>query len=342
MHLLQHQADRAATYGQMHPHAAMPELGCIGVTDPGLIAEIMRSDNFHVVDHAAASHAIMERTGLDLSGIVTALDHIPLAQEGERHRCLRGEVAGVIGPRTRTVEDELARLVPELIESRFVAGARVDLVGDLCLPLYDRLFSTLLGLEDGAFRQPDDIGLVFDGVMSLNRRRKLDSALRGALETLTGFSDRLPLSPELGVALAILGKDALVGTLTLSIWDQLGGGQRLDEIGWPAHPTATAVPYSDRVAQDDCVIGSLAVARGQRFRLYLDATTAQALGVDSGLMFGKGRHLCLGRPLTLAAWRIVTRALATLPLKATCETMHMRENDYVFVAPQAAWIELHA
>jgi hypothetical protein len=83
------------------------------------------------------------------------------------------------------------------------------------------------------------------------------------------------------------------------------------------------------------------VAKDQKVRLVIDATSQQIAGEEADLFFGKGRHLCIGKPMTLIIWRSLAREANALSLRYTLGEMKFRSGDYAFNYPEYAWISLH-
>jgi len=337
--LLQLEPDKGAAYGRLAPYAWLREPDCIAILDPELIAEAFRSPLLHAVDYAGINEGVAARTGIDLSMMVTALRQVPLAQEGCPHRDLRQEFARVLAGKPAELAPLVDARMASIVAAHFAAGARVDLVADVALPLYEAVFANLLGVSPSVFAQDHDYSQVFDGMMSLNRRRKLNASLARVHDRL-GEHTPAGMSRETALALMILGRDALIGTVVNSLWHEISAhpGKRLAQIDFGGVPASTSVPFIEREATEEMELGPLRLAKGQRVRLMLDATTREMAGRDAGLTFGKGRHLCLGRPLALAVWSAMGRALRRVELVAVPLELTHRAGDYVFNYPERAWV----
>lgn len=118
-------------------------------------------------------------------------------------------------------------------------------------------------------------------------------------------------------------------------------GARLSEVSFPANIVATGVPFIERIANRDIEISGMKVSRDQKIRLVLDTTSRAMSGTETDLFFGKGRHLCVGKPMTLIVWRSLAKALNALPLRFTLGEMKFRGGDYAFNYPEYARITLH-
>lgn len=341
MRLVHQEPSRGETYRAMAPAEAEPRGEFIAVVDPQLIAEIFSSASFRVLDAAGDYRYIGDRTGLDFSPIITALDHVPLVKEGDLHRQLRADMARLLGARSRQAEARLRADAAEFLPPLLAEGRTVDLVSEIVIPAYRSLFSALLGFDPtGITAHPtEDLSQVFDRLLSLNRRKRLCESMRAAFSKVSDQAESLEATAGLAVALTMLGQDALVGSLATSLWYELSinAGKRLNQIDFGAMGS-TGVPHIERIAIEDTAVGPLRFEKGQMVRLYLDATTRETCGEDAGLTFGKGRHLCLGKPLALAAWRVLTETLKGSDLRTRLLDIQFRRGDYVFNYPDHARI----
>ncbi|WP_406872184.1 hypothetical protein WHT83_20005 [Aminobacter sp. P9b] len=340
---IHHDPDRADVYLSMHPFRFDEKLRCICVFDKNLISKIFRSDRFKVIAFADHYRQIADRTKFNFDASIAALDHVPLANEGSRHRHLRGQVASVVGADSRSKLRAIENFIAGLATNTFTGGRDVDLVHDVAGPIFNKLFSLWFGLEQAELVGHMNVSQVFDMVLSLNRRKGVNDQVAAMTCAFASQETRLPTTPEIAVAMNILGNDALIGSIALSLWHTLArnAGKRLDEIDYPDNLPSTGVPYIERVAAEDVEIGGLIVSKGQRVRLMIDATAYHVSEDQADLLFGKGRHLCLGKPATLTIWSSLIKALSANSRKFTVGEIKMRTGDYAFSFPEFARVTIH-
>lgn len=340
---LHHQPDKLETYQALHPFHFDKELDCLCVFDAGIISAIFRSDKFNVIFFADQYRYIQDHTDLDFNATIAAFDHIPLANEGPHHKQIRGEMASVIGAQAAERAKAMEEFVAARVRDLFRPGAEVELVRDIATSIFHELFKSWLGVDHSKLVDDPNFSQVFDMKMSLNRRRKLNRNLGDLTCAFAERRDQIPVSPEIATALNVLGNDALKGTLSLSLWEILirNRGLRLDEIDYPRNLPSTGVPYIERTATEDVEIAGMRVEKGQRVRLFLDATSYHSSGQETDVLFGKGRHVCLGKPMTLAIWRSLTATLKTIPLRFTPGEMKLRTGDYAFTCLEYARVRIH-
>ena len=269
-------------------------------------------------------------------------DHVPLANEVALHKKLRAEMAAIVAAPSREKTREIEEFTAAHVARLFVPGRTIELVDDLADPLFVRLFTLWLSVDHAAFSRESHVSQAFDMKMSLGRRAAINRDVDKLTCAFAAQAAALATSPEMATAMNVLGNDTLKGSIALSLWEIVARnpGRRLDEIDYPVNYPSTGVPFIERVARQDIEIAGMAVARGQRVRLMLDATAQHVSGDESDLLFGRGRHLCLGKPMALAIWRQLTATLATLPLRCTAGDLKMRNGDYAFNYPQHARISI--
>ena len=144
---LHHQPDRHDTYAGLWPFYFDEALNCLCVLDAGIIEAVFRSDKFDVIFFAEQYRYITEHTPLDFRAAISAFYHIPLANEGERHKETRSEIASVIGADSRENMRLMEDFVAEHTRRLFRAGKEIDLAEDLPEPIFLKLFSLWLGVD---------------------------------------------------------------------------------------------------------------------------------------------------------------------------------------------------
>jgi hypothetical protein len=314
-------------------------LGGFVVCDSMLIAEILHSNRFQVVDYARHYLEISKRTGLDFAASVAAMEHMPLANEGPAHRELRTRSARAMSDDWRENAADMERHIFQLVDAAFGGEGDLDLVGQLAVPIFNHLYRLWSGVTlDRELR----IAEVFCGRMSLNRRQRVDAGLRRLDHDLNDSLVRVP--KDVAMSFAILASDSLVGSLALSLWTLFSenDGNRISDIPFPETLPSTAVPYIDRIATEDVEIIGISFSRGQRARLMLQATAVGECGRESDLFFGAGRHLCVGKAMTNLIWKSVCTSLAQTELRVRVVGLAMRRPDHVFHYPKSAKVVLYA
>lgn len=335
---LQHERQKGKSYRSFAPIEWSESLRVWCVFDPKSIIAILRSPHFDVVEYATEYARLEKRTGIDWSGLVGALNSIPLANEGDRHAKLRRDFAQLIAARSASAKQAVGKFLAQAVSLTFKDRRRAELVGDLIQPANDVLFGELLGQAVPKIpREGPSVSQVFDRFLSLNRRKLLQDSLARLTESFAQSAPDLTTSVEYATALTIVGYDSLLGSIGTSLVAILedSAPARLCDINYPDALPRTGVPYVERVARKEYTIDGITFRPEDRLRLFLDACPVRGGAGDEAPFFGKGRHLCLGKDLSQEVWRTLVRELAQLPLRVSVDEARIRPNDYVFTVYEA-------
>jgi hypothetical protein len=184
---------------------------------------------------------------------------------------------------------------------------------------------------------------IFSASLGIAKRRRLNEEIAFYRDRVAAaFPGDAPLRQDARLALAILGRDSLTGTLALSLRAHFEAvaDQPLLSRSLPAIPTHTGVPYVDREALADREVDGSRVLAGETVRLALASLEGQG-DATRQRFFGGGAHLCLGRPLSIALMERISGELATMPTRVSLRRFALRKDD-VFAFPEAFEIEVLA
>jgi cytochrome P450 len=320
-------------YRSFAPVEWSESLRCWCVFDPALITAVLKSIDFVVVDSAEEYAKIEQRTRLCWTAAINALDHIPLANEGERHSRLRRDFAQLIGARSASakmvVGEFVAKAVPQVFRERHSA----ELMHDLLRPITNAMFAELLGVPPPAFASAGpSASQIFDRFLRLNRRKVVQDEVIRLSKAFAENARELATSPEYATALMVVA-NSLLGSLATSLVALLrdGAGSRLCDLTYSEFLPRTGVPYVERVAKKDCAIDGFNFLAGNRVRLFLDAYPARGdVKREEPPYFGKGHHLCVGKDLSQWVWCTLVYELAKIPLHVRITEARLRSHDFAF------------
>lgn len=315
-----------------------------GVTQHQVIAddpsEILKSPHLDVVPYAARIRMLSERLRIDLSTTIFVLTVIPLCQNRGRHADMRRIIAAQIAERSDALKAALAEMVAQRL-APLTRPRQVDVMAEVVSPLVGDIISALIGVPVH-LQDSGHISRVFSQVIGVSKRRKLEQELRDLRAALTeAFPNADDLAIGMKLSLAILGRDALMGTLGCSLHRVIAQaeGRAFDQIDWPDLPPCTGVPYIDRVALCPVSVAGKtyepgAVLRGDlaRFEQSDDARAPMSF-------FGAGAHLCLGRAMSLELWKAMMADLRASDVKARVQHYSLRRDD-VFHIPETFLLEI--
>lgn len=294
-----------------------------------------------VVPYRERWDALAEHLGVDFGAVAAALDGLPLCLRGEAHLARRTEVARLIAERRGVALEAMEGIVRARF-GRLRRAGPCDMMEEVVLPCVDDLLAVLSGLPIGAGGD-SLMSRLFSESMGVAKRRRLNAEVE-ACRALVG--ETFPREPQARhdarLTLLILGRDALIGTLGLSLRDHFErlGGLPLSSLALPTVPTHTGVPFVDRQATADLSLRGRAIGAGETVRVGLDGFQGMAEEWRHRF-FGGGRHLCLGRPLTLALMERISAMLSTLDMRVEVTRFELRKDD-VFAFPGAFRIVIAA
>jgi hypothetical protein len=304
-----------------------------------LATQILADPRFAAAPYAARHARLGERLGLDFSAILFTLDHVPLAMNGEDHARQRADVARFLAERRGAV-DQVIPLLAQRAAAVLGQEGRHDLIGEVILPLVQDLISAIVDLPL-ALAADSLTSRIFSQNIGIAQRRRLQrelTDLRAQFAAAFPQDDDLRLGTRL--AMIVLGRDALIGTLGQSLrhfFDE-AEGQVLSAAELAVPPSHTGVPYIDRQATCPMHVAGKDLARDETLRCQLSSldggTRAERLR-----FFGAGIHLCLGRALTIDLFAALSAVLKTLPVRVQVLDYELREDD-VFHFPARFDIEV--
>jgi hypothetical protein len=302
--------------------------------------DILKCRQLQVVPYAARVAALSDHLGIDLSATLYAFAHLPLCQQPDTHAAVRRAAANLIAERI----DSLRSAIPQMVKRHCaVLGTpgRVHLMQDVIAPIVSDTLSILVDMPIDV-AEHEQISRIFSQSLGVAKRRKLDNDLRHLTARLReAFPDASESVLGVKLALAILGRDAMMGTFGCSLHDlaKKVEGAAWCSITWPDIPTRTGVPYVERVAFADVTVDGELFASGSIIRAELAdyETTAdprRRLG-----FFGAGPHVCLGRAATLETWGAIAAFLAKSTARPRVVAYAERRDD-VFNIPEVLTLEI--
>ncbi|GHF52392.1 hypothetical protein [Seohaeicola zhoushanensis] len=306
---------------------------------PDTPTDILKARDLDVVPYAARVAGLSERLGIDLSVTVDALNAIPLCLPRDRHAEARRDIAAMIAGRNEVLRAELPHIVRRHF-ARLTETGRVEVMREAVAPAVAELISLLVGMPIGV-EDTNHVSRIFSQSMGVARRKTLEAEL-GRLNAQLRATFPSSSARELGLKLSlmILGRDAMMGTFGCSLAAMAQAAEAgWNSLDWPDLPPRTGVPYIDRVANADVMIGEQPVAKGQPVRAHLadfEASDDPRLRLS---FFGAGAHLCLGRALAMDSWRALGRFLTDSSARPKVLTFELRRDD-VFNIPGTFEIEV--
>ena len=315
------------------------------VTGPRHCEAILLSRHLFVAPYLPAYEDMAKRR-LDyaFANLLFAFKYIPLCLNGDEHQIARRRIAEYLGARRGAI----SAAAPDIVDrwfGRLAALERVELMGDVIEPLVKDVLGVLNQIDEAGRSLIRSASSVFDRMMGAKRRRELDNELAKIREYI-----RRGLGPDASedeegfcLALLILGNDALAGTLGESLHQVFlaNRGRRLTEIEYPPTPTATGVPFVERIVSESFEYEGIELRKGDRIRILLQSFQYSDQPADRIRIFGAGLHACLGRQLSLEIWSLITGTLSKITAQAEILDYALRNSDYIFTYPSRLLIGLN-
>ena len=302
------------------------------VFDQELMFNIMRDTRFVVDDSINEIDFIARNLAMDLSATLAMFKQAPIALEGKEHAERRRNMALQI---TANVELALVRYsnyIDVTIPHIFSKPKSFDIMEVLFRPAVYELMSGLAGVCPAIVPGEPTLPEVFDRRIGPGRRIKIESGIAALVreaqeKTATG-------NPFQTAALALIGQNALLGTLSLSFAHEIdkNSGVKLRDINWKSSPSVSGLAFVERLATQDVIVAEQHIKSGQRIRLYLDVQGADD-NYDRDGYFGAGRHICLGKALSLRAWQKLIEKFGDVDRYVKIDEPIYRRDDAMFTQP---------
>jgi hypothetical protein len=338
--------ERHAWYLQdANPPVFDPVVKAWMITEPESCERLLASPNTRPASYSEDYVALESRLGLDFSNVLLAFLHIPMCLHDEEHRMARRRVAEHLVARRADLSNRMTKSLATYLQALHRQG-EIEIISQVLEPLILSVTEAVTDIPLSVAAECRAVSTIFDKSIGPRKRQRVDAELgrmRAAIVCKLG-----PSTSEgtigLRLALAILGRDTLLGTLGESLYSVLyrNQGRRLNEISYPQIPPETGVPYIERMAVRPFYDGQTQFATGDRIRIYLQAFAYSESSVHNSKIFGVGGHLCLGKALSLDLWNGITSSLSKIPLYAEIVAHDLRTDDYVFVCPSRLGVRLHA
>jgi cytochrome P450 monooxygenase len=306
--------------------------------------QALRDPRLHVSDCFQSIEGIERKTGLDLSHMVKICEWIPFLHDGARHSETRAVLARILANLKNEYFTEYERVSRRLLDA-FVVNGGGDIARDYADLVHADTIGNLAGLDSADFtwiaRHASSQGSIDFGAsvsemvdasdrarMMLNRLDSVSKrpATRSFLDqigtqlSLVGIADTHQNRIECLLAIFMLGRDTLGGTLTIGLAYLLDHNDgTLTAQDWGKGDAfvdefirlSSTVQISVRVAQEDLELEGQTIAKDDSLLVFLPAANHDPEtygcphnfepGQKPHLAFGAGRHLCTGMPLARRA-----------------------------------------
>jgi hypothetical protein len=228
-------------------------------------------------------------------------------------------------------KDVALRALPAILADRFDALRRpgpCDLLHEAIIPSVHDLLAEISGLrlDPG---QDTLLSRIFSETLGPARRRRLNAEVAACQERLRdAFPEDTPVRAGARLAVSILGRDALVGTLGLSLHAHLLALEKSRSPPGPSRPCPphTGVPHVQREALADAVLGENAIHAGEIVKVALDSFEGCRTPGVSGSS-ARASTSAWGGPLALAVQEQLSALLGTMTTRVAVRDFRLRKDD---------------
>lgn len=294
--------------------------------------ECLRSGKYDVVEFHKNHQIVQTAVGIELAATITLAKALPLGLRGDEHSALRAALARKLA----AGKGRFLEALPALIEEHFSRLNRVgrhDLLRSVCKPFVNDCMELLSGanLDSELY---DGLSDIFDPGIGVSKRRKLETLTKQLFEMtrqLDGNTDEQ--ANLISIAVSVMGRDALLGTLAFSLYKFLTGvqGQSIGSQRFPPVPIDTGVPYVWRVSLEPDT-------EDQTFECRLDELLEQDES-ERLKLFGVGQHTCLGKAHSLKIFQVLSDYLSECELLVASVDV-VERSRHVLKLPEELFVEL--
>ena len=213
------------------------------ISNPGCCERLLTSPDTRPATYSDDYAALEKRLGIDFSNVLLAFLHIPMCLHEEAHRKARRRVAEHLAARKSDLSDSMSKSLAAHLEPLRREG-EPEIMSEVLLPLVLGVTEPLTDVPPAIAAQCRTVSTIFDKSIGPRKRQRIDAELglmRAAIIGKLG-PDASEDAVGLRLALAVLGRDTLMGTIGASLYSILSAnpGRRLNEISYPEMPPEPA------------------------------------------------------------------------------------------------------
>lgn len=298
---------------------------------------IISSREFQALDMAQKYCEISERTGINFDAAIALMAHLPIFLNGENHKKHRQELAKIYVTSRQEQEKNVDNVLKEMSYMLEQLEGELDLLLEIGKPLWEAVSSAILSNTSFDNGLISDLPDLFYPNLSIRRRKDLNDRLAAELNNISSAVREETLHK---ISVLVLGARPLMHSIAISIFKVAtkNAGQRLSSVKFSRSYTDSSLRYIDRIATEDAIIDSCSRTSGSRIRcVSFDESYSEY--DNSKYIFGSGRHLCLGRPISNYIWEKLVALLTALDKTITPVNLTLAQKE-PFLMANISLIEL--
>lgn len=298
----------------------------IEITFPGA-KDVIFSDDFATYDMAEKYRRLQARSGIDFSASIVVLEKLPLFMNGGAHREMRKKMATQVAATKSAQMQAVKDTTDNLLTTFFTSNQTIELVEDIAEPLWQSVSRKIASFDGSVVDIANQLPDLFFPTISIRKRESINNRLAAIL-------DDMGEEGILQIALITLGARPYTGSIALSLYDAIANNPsgRLADIDLGAGFKKSSLTYVDRIAKADVCIEAQQFSAGQRARC-ITQSSAYSEQQNFESLYGFGKHLCLGRPISQFTFDYLKEKLRQYDCLVKAESMTMKKNTSPFTMP---------
>lgn len=296
--------------------------------------QALSSSDYDVVEIYKQIHLLQQHLSINLKWSEQLSKALPIGLRGHAHSNSRKSLAVILAQGRPKLKRALPDLTAKYFGALHSAGPH-DFLNDIARPFVDDCMMHLSGLTvpKGAF---DNLAYIFDPGSSISKRKQVEHSAEILIHHMMEQfpqSDANHINDQ--IAVATMGKDALLGSLCYSIVALFGGpkGGKVNARVLGKTPLDTGVPYVWREPVNGQG-GGYANSVECRLDGYVNASEKERMN-----FFGGGKHTCLGKVHSFDIFDAVSTYLAGISTTVLAVTI-TEKRGHVLRVPQELNIEI--
>lgn len=263
--------------------------------------KIISKREFHAYNMADKYIELSARTGLNFNAAIQLLQYLPIFLSEDKHKYQRRALAEIYASSRVQQQKNVDEALAKIHQSIQLCESELDVLSEISFPIWDAVTSALSNhfvLDTQLISALPDL---FFPNLSLRRRKNLNDRLQKELNRIADKEREYFLQT---IAVLTLGIRPLVHSLALSIHKiaKQNAQRTLCSIDYPKTYADSSLRFIDRIASQDTEVNGIIRSRGERFRC-ISFDEAYADEDNAKYVFGAGRHVCLGRPISEYIWQ---------------------------------------
>jgi cytochrome P450 len=274
---------------------------------PEAALEAIAGDELRTYDLRAYYETLVRETKRPLPLIEYYSKYLMLSADGERHSALRKMAANRFSATAQDVLSARENAVAQIV-SRFQTPGQFDLISDSIRPAALDVMFALAGVGTEIIASD-----LISPSRSIGRLRRIEAELQAMHDYVQfHYSQEDADAKAMRIVLSLVGYEPLTAGLSINVMTLLlnNPGKRLCDINWPREFQTAPVRNVGRMAPAD---SSPAQCPMRSVRVDTQVFLADPNNSYPSALFGRGKHSCMGRGITMMMWGSLIEGLSQLP-----------------------------